>query len=377
MKIQRRSRFQPSSQGPGSSQARSRLSRFQSRVPAKQSRSRFQPSCQGPGSSQAVKVPVPAKQSVEVPVPAKQSRSRFQPSCQGPGSSQAVQGPGSSQAVKVPVPAKQSRSRFQPSSSRSRFQPSSSRSRFQSSSQVPGSTTSPIPSIRLRNISSSFRIQDESDPIDPTHQSSSSQGQVPVQFQSRSSSCQVPGSTTSPIPSIRLRNISSSSRIQDESDPIDPTHQSSSSQGQVPVQFQSRSSSCPVPVKVKFLSSSRIHDESDPIDPTQKHKFQFPDPRRVRSHRSDSPVQFLSRFRSCQGQGPVPVPIPGSKSVPDSAIRVRSHRSDSVLLFSLRFQVPDRTEINCFSWWFDSGIRIHQCGVHDNKFRSEVRAGSS
>ena len=151
-----------------------------------------------------------------------------------------------------------------------------------------------------------------------------------------------------------------------------------------------------VPVKghqsrVKF-PSSRIHDESDPIDPTQKHKFQFPDPRRVRSHqthqssssqgssssskgvkfqvsvqfpdprrvrshRSDSPFQFLSRFRSCQGQGPVPVPIPGSKSVPDSAIRVRSHRSDSVLLFSLRFQVPDRTEINCFSWWFDSGIR--------------------
>ena len=111
-----------------------------------------------------------------------------------------------------------------------------------------------------------------------------------------------------------------------------------------------------VPVKVPG-SSSRIHNESDPIDPTQKHKFQFPDPRRVRSHRSDSPFQFLSRFRSCQGQGPVPVPIPGSKSVPDSAIRVRSHRSDSVLLFSLRFQVPDRTEINCFSWWFDSGIR--------------------
>ena len=229
-----------------------------------------------------------------------------------------------------------------------------------SSCQVPGSTTSPIPSIRLRNISSSSRIQDESDPIDPTHQSSSSQGasssqgQVPVQFLSRSSSCQVPGSTSSPIPSIRLRNISSSSRIHDESDPIDPTHQSSSSQGasssqgQVPVQFRSR---------IKFLSSSWIHVESDPIDPTQKHKFQFPDPRRVRSHRSDSPVQFLSRSGSCQGQGPVPVPIPGSKSVPDSAIRVRSHRSDSVLLFSLRFQVPDRTEINCFSWWFDSGIQ--------------------
>jgi hypothetical protein len=63
-----------------------------------QRRSRFQPSSRGPGSSQAV----------EVPVPAKLSRSRFQPSCRGPGSSQAVE---------VPVPAKLSRSRFQPSSS--------------------------------------------------------------------------------------------------------------------------------------------------------------------------------------------------------------------------------------------------------------------
>ena len=85
MKIQRRSRFQPSSQGPGSSQA------VKVPVPAKLSRSRFQPSSQGPGSSQAVKVPVPAKLS----------RSRFQPSSRGPGSSQAV---------KVPVPAKQRRS---------------------------------------------------------------------------------------------------------------------------------------------------------------------------------------------------------------------------------------------------------------------------
>ena len=108
----------------------------------------------------------------------------------------------------------------------------------------------------------------------------------------------------------------------------------------VKVPFLSRSSSCPVPVPVQFLSSSRIHDESDPID-----------------HRSDSPVQFLSGFRSSQVQGPVPVPIPGSKSVPDSAIRVRSHRSDSVLLFSLRFKLPAWTKINCFSWWYDSGIQ--------------------
>ena len=140
------------------------------------------------------------------------------------------------------------------------------------------------------------------------------------------------------------------------------------------------SSQSQVPVKVKFQSSSssRIHDESDLIDPTHRYKFQFPDPRRVRSHRSDSPVQFQSRSSYSQGQVPVPesttspipsirlknisssqgqVPVkvqfqfqfPGSKSVPDSAIRARSHRSDSVVLFSSRFQIPYRTEINCFS----------------------------
>ena len=178
---------------------------------------------------------------------------------------------------------------------------------FQSSfSQVPvpGSKTSPIPSIRLTS-------------------SSSGQGPVPVkvQFQSRSSSSQVPvpGSKTSPIPSIRLTIISSSFRIQDESDPIDPTHQ---------FQFQSRSSSSqgPVPVKVKFQSSSssRIQDESDPIDPTQQYKFQFPNPRRVRSHRSDSPV---------------PVPVP--------RIQVRSRFSHTSPIPSIRlsstfqFTVPD------------------------------------
>ena len=111
------------------------------------------------------------------------------------------------------------------------------------------------------------------------------------------SSCQVPGSTTSPIPSIRLRNISSSSRIQDESDPIDPTHQSSSSQGSSSCQG---SSSVKVKVQFQFQDPSPFQIppyESDPIDPTQ------------------------------------------------------------VLLFSLRFQIPYRTEINCFSLWFNSGIR--------------------
>ena len=127
-----------------------------------------------------------------------------------------------------------------------------------------------------------FRIHDESDPIDPTHQSSSSQGPVSVQFLSsscrgsvpvkvpvpaklsRSSSCQVPGSTTSPIPSIRLRNIRFSSRIHDESDPIDPTNQSSSCQGSVPVkakvQFQFQFQD-PSPFQIQPY-------ESDPIDPT-------------------------------------------------------------------------------------------------------------
>ena len=140
---------------------------------------------------------------------------------------------------------------------------------------------SPIPSIRLTS------------PVP-----------VKVQFlsrsRSRSSSCQVPVKFPAPR---RVRSRRSDSTVQFQS------------RGK----FQSR---------VKFLSSSWTHDESDPIDPTQKPKFQFPDPRRVRSHRSDSPVQFPSRSSSCQGQGPVPVPIPGSKSVPDSAIRVRSHRSD-------------------------------------------------
>ena len=206
-------------------------------VPAKQSRSRpgssqgssrsrFQPSSRGPGSSQAVKFPDPATQSEVPSIRAQKHKFQFPDprrvrSHQGPGSSQAVQGSGPV-PVKVQVPAK-SRSRIQPSSPRSRFQPSSS---------VPGFS------------------QDESR----------------SRFQP---SCQVPGSTTSPIPSIRLKNISSSSRIQDESDPIDPTS---------PVQFQSRSSSCPVPVKVKFLSSSS--QGQVPV--------KFPDPRRVRSHRSDS-----------------------------------------------------------------------------------------
>ena len=142
-----------------------------------------------------------------------QRRSRFQPSSQGPGSSQAV---------KVPVPVKV------------KFLSSSSQG------QVPVKFPDPR---RVRS-----------------HRSDS-----PVQFQSRSSSCQVSGSTTSPIPLIRLRNISSSSRIHDESDPIDPTHHSSSCQGSVPVkvkvQFQFQFQD-PNPFQIQPY-------ESDPIDPTQ------------------------------------------------------------------------------------------------------------
>ena len=218
-----------------------------------------------------------------------QRRSRFQPSSQGPGSSQAV---------KVPVPAKQSRSQFQSRSS-----------------------SCPVP-VKVKFLSSS-RIHDESDPIDPTQKHKfqfsdprrvrSHRSDSPVQFQSRSSSCQVPGSTTSPIPSIRLRNISSSSRIHDESDPIDPTHHSSSCQGSVPVkvkvQFQFQFQD-PNPFQIQPY-------ESDPIDPTQ---FYF--------------SVYGSRFQT----GPR-------------------------LIASVGGSIP--------------GSEIHQCGVHDNKFRSEVRAGSS
>ena len=53
---------------------------------------------------------------------------------------------------------------------------------------------SPIPSLRLRNISSSSRIHDESDHTNPTHQSSSSSR---IQVRSRSS-------YTNPISSVRL-----------------------------------------------------------------------------------------------------------------------------------------------------------------------------
>ena len=242
-----------------------------------------------------------------------QRRSRFQPSCQGPGSSQAV---------KVPVPAKQSRSRFQPSC------------------QVPGSTTSLIPSIR-------------------PHQSSSSQG---------SSSCPVPV------------------------------------QGQVPVKF-------PDPY------------ESDPIDPIQKHKFKFPDPRRVRSHRSGSPVSSSQGSSSCQVPGSTTSPIPSiptqkhkfqfpdprrvdpidpthhsspvkvpflsrsrSSSSSNSRIQIRSrfsHTSPNPIdptqfyfsVYGSRFQTGPRLIASVGG--SIPGSEIHQCGVHDNKFRSEVRAGSS
>ena len=126
--------------------------------------------------------------------------------------------------------------------------------------------------------------------------------------------------------------------------------------------------------RVKFLSNFRIHDESDPIDPTQKHKFPFPDPRRVRSHRSDSPVQFQPRIKflsrvkflsssrihdesdpidpthqssSCQGSSSCQVPGSTTSPIPSIRLtspvlvkgqvpvkfpdprRVRSHRSDS------------------------------------------------
>ena len=116
-----------------------------------------------------------------------------------------------------------------------------------------------------------------------------------IQFPSRFRSCQ----------GLPVQFLSSS-RIHDESDHIDPTHQSSSSQG-----------------SVLSSSNSRI-----PVRTRSSHTSPIPSIRLT----SPVPVQSLSKSRSCQAQGPVPVPIPGS--------------------------------------------RIHPCSVHNNKFCSEVRAGS-
>ena len=332
------SRFQPSSwsQAESSQAVGVQPSRFQP--------SRVQPSCWSPAKQS------PAKLLESQP-------SRFQPSSWSPAKQSPAKQLESSQAVWIP--AKQRRSRIH---------------------------TSPIISIRLGNISSSSRIHEESDHIDPTHQ-----------FQP---SCRGPGSSqavrvpakqrrfrihTSPITSIRLGNISSSSRIHEESDHIDPTHQFQPS-----CRGPGSSQAVRVPAKQR-----RFRDpyESDHIDPTRKHKFQFPDPRRVRSHRSDSPVPAkLSRswFQpSREGPGSVTSPITsirlrnlssssriheesdhidpthqsssssssssGSdskrpKSVPDSTIRVRSYQSDSIPLFSLRFQVPSGPRLITSVW---------------------------
>ena len=163
------------------------------------------------------------------------------------------------------------------------------------------------------------------------------------------------------------------------SDPIDPTQKHKfpfpdprrvrSHRFDSPVQFMSRVKFLS---RVNFLSSSRIHDESDPIDLTQKHKFQFTDPRRVRSHRSDSPVQFLSRSRSSSS----------SSSKDPSPFQIQPYESDpfnpTQFYFSVygsRFQTGPRLMASVGG--SIPGSEIHQCGVHNNKFRSEVRAGSS
>ena len=269
-------------------------------VPAKLSRSRFQPSCQGPGSSQAVRgsavcLPPRSLRSCEDnPVPN-----------QGLGRGSAVCQPSQGSREDNPVPSQSQGSRFQPSQGSCEDNPVQVQAvKFPDPRRVRSHRSgscedNPVP-VRVSVLRGSAVCHPSSKSGSCEDNPVQSRSQVPsrfpvprqVKFLTQKHKFPVPGSTTSLIPSIRLGNISSSSRI----------------------------------------------------------------PRRVRSHRSDSTVQFLSRFRS--SQGPVPFTILGSKSVPDSAIRVRFHQSNSVLLFSLRFQVPDRTEINCFSsWWFDSEIQ--------------------
>ena len=120
----------------------------------------------------------------------------------------------------------------------------------------------------------------------------------------------------------------------------------------------------------------RPHRESESCEnnpgpiPVRPVPVKFPDPRRVRSHRSDSeilvpvPGSTTSPITSIRLTSPVPVKVPFLSSS-NSRIQVRSRSSytspiPSIRLdstFCLRFQLPAWTEINYFSWWFDSRIQ--------------------
>ena len=189
-----------------------------------------------------------------------------------------------------------------------------------------------------------------------------------------------PDPQLSPTTSVRLRNISSSSgsrRVR--------SHRSDS-----PVQFLSGSRSPPssegpgVPESAK-LSRSRFRQVVK--SPGVRQAVKVPDPqlspttsvrlrnissssgsRRVRSHRSDSPVQFLSRS--------------SSRSKNTSPFQIQPYESDLIdptrfysSVYGSKFQTGPRLITSVGGPI--PGSRIHQVGSPQHKFRSEVRAGSS
>ena len=90
--------------------------------------------------------------------------------------------------------------------------------------------------------------------------------------------------------------------------------------------------------------------------------------RRVRSHRSDSPVQFLSRS-SFRSKNTSPFQIQPYESDPIDPTRFYSS------VYGSKFQTGPRLITSVGGPI--PGSKIHQVGSPQNKFRSEVRAGSS
>ena len=89
--------------------------------------------------------------------------------------------------------------------------------------------------------------------------------------------------------------------------------------------------------------------------------------RRVRSHRSDSPVQFLSRS-SFRSKNTSPFQIQPYESDPIDPTRFYSS------VYGSKFQTGPRLITSVGGPI--PGSRIHQVGGTQHKFRSEVRAGS-
>ena len=181
----------------------------------------------------------------------------------------------------------------------------------------------------------------------------------------------VPDPQLSPTTSVRLRNISSSSgsrRVR--------SHWSDS-----PVQFLSRSrirQAVKVPESAKQWRSqspaklfrSRVPDPQ--LSPTTSVRLRnissSSGSRRVRSHRSDSPVQFLSRS-SFRSKNTSPFQIQPYESDPIDPTRFYSS------VYGSKFQTGPRLITSVGGPI--PGSRIHQVESPQHKFRSEVRAGSS